>query len=538
MQKFLRRRKRMARVVTTIPATTGNVSSQKKKSSTKRRVAGYARVSTDKDEQFTSYEAQVDYYTNYIKGRQDWTFVKIYTDEGLSGTRTATRPGFTRMVRDALAGRIDLIVTKSLSRFARNTVDSLTTIRALKAKGVECYFEKENIWTFDSKGELLITIMSSIAQEESRSISENVTWGQRKRFADGKVSVAFGRFLGYDRGLNGEFIRNDEEAKTVQQIFKLYLEGKSHYKIARILTEMNIPAPGGKGRWYDSTIKSILQNEKYVGDALLQKTFTLDYLTGAKKKNEGEVPQYYVENNHEPIINREVFDLVQAEIARRNGKAGRYNNDRLFAGKIFCAQCGGPFTRKVWHSNEPCRQVVWQCLNKYRTRDPNRCNSGHFKEDVVKDMFVYVLNQILTTEITETQQIINEVAFDTTELEIQEQQAKEVLENLTQLMENSISQNARVVQNQNAYNEEYEKLTAQFVEAKTHLEKLTASIKDKVLRKFLANKFLDDLSKIEGPIEKFDDELWFSLVDYVSVQNLEDVTFFLMDGSKIEIPFK
>ena len=144
-------------------------------------------------------------------------------------------------------------------------------------------FEKENIWTFDSKGELLITIMSSIAQEESRSISENVTWGQRKRFADGKVSVAFGNFLGYDRGPNGEFIRNDEEAKIVQLIFKLYLEGKSHYKIAKVLTDMGIPTPGGgKGIWYDSTIKSILQNEKYVGDALLQKTFTLDYLTGAK----------------------------------------------------------------------------------------------------------------------------------------------------------------------------------------------------------------------------------------------------------------
>ena len=188
----------MAKSVTTIPATLSRFTAAPINSTKKRRVAAYARVSTDNEEQLTSYEAQVDYYTNYIQGREDWEFAGVYTDEGITGTNTKKREGFKSMVADALAGKIDLIITKSVSRFARNTVDSLTTIRSLKEHNVECYFEKENIWTFDGKGELLLTIMSSLAQEESRSISENCTWGQRKRFADGKVTVPFNRFLGYE----------------------------------------------------------------------------------------------------------------------------------------------------------------------------------------------------------------------------------------------------------------------------------------------------------------------------------------------------
>lgn len=200
-----------------------------------RRVAGYARVSTDSDDQYASYEAQVDYYTTMIKGKPEWTFVKIYTDEGISGTNTKRREGFNSMLQDALSGKIDLIVTKSVSRFARNTVDSLQTIRKLKEKKVEVYFEKENIWTFDSKGELLITIMSSLAQEESRSISENTKWGRRKRFADGQVTVGYSRFLGYDKGPDGNLVINPEQAKLVRYIFSLFLQGGSLHGICKRL---------------------------------------------------------------------------------------------------------------------------------------------------------------------------------------------------------------------------------------------------------------------------------------------------------------
>ena len=236
----------MARNIKVIPSTVPLHAVGPVVTGAKRRVAAYARVSTDRDEQFTSYEAQIDYYTNYIRSRPDWEFVSVYSDEGKTGCNTRKREGFKNMVDDALDGKIDLIVTKSVSRFARNTVDSLTTIRTLKDKGVEVYFEKENIWTFDGKGELMLTIMSSLAQEESRSISENCTWGQRKRFADGKVTVPFKRFLGYDRGPDGNLVLNKDEAVIIRRIYSMFLQGMTPHGIAARLTADGIKSPGGK----------------------------------------------------------------------------------------------------------------------------------------------------------------------------------------------------------------------------------------------------------------------------------------------------
>ena len=291
-----------AKNVTVIPATLNIHTKTPTTERVRRRVAAYARVSTDSEEQLTSYEAQVDYYTKFIRENPDWDFVEVYTDEGISAVNTKRRDGFNRMIRDALAGKIDLIVTKSVSRFARNTVDSLTTIRKLKEAGCECFFQKENIMTFDSKGELLITIMSSLAQEESRSISENVTWGQRKRFADGKVSIPYGQFLGYRKGADGLPEIVPEEAEIVRRIYREFLQGKSTNAIAAMLTEEGVPTPGKRTVWQRATVESILRNEKYKGSALLQKSFTVDFLTKKTKVNEGEVPQYYVEDSHPAII--------------------------------------------------------------------------------------------------------------------------------------------------------------------------------------------------------------------------------------------
>lgn len=249
------------RSVTIIPPTINPLTHISMAATRKRRVAGYARVSTDSDEQFTSYEAQIDYYTQYIQRNSEWAFVKVYTDEGISGTSTKNRTGFNEMIDDAMSGKIDLIVTKSVSRFARNTVDSLVTIRKLKEKGVEVYFEKENIYTFDSKGELLLTIMSSLAQEESRSISENVTWGQRKRFADGKVNLPYKQFLGYRKGADGLPEIVPEEAAIVRRIYARFMEGLTPHTIAKEMTADGIPTPSGKQCWQTSTVESILQTK-------------------------------------------------------------------------------------------------------------------------------------------------------------------------------------------------------------------------------------------------------------------------------------
>ena len=273
--------------VTTIPATISRFTATPINEKKKRRTAAYARVSTDSDEQFTSYKAQVDYYTRFIQSKPKWEFVKVYTDEGISGTNTKRREGFKEMISDALAGGIDLIVTKSVSRFARNTVGSLVTICKLKENDVECYFEKEGIYTFDGKGELLITIMTSLAQEESRSIYYNITWGQRKSFSDGKVHLPYKRFLGYEKGSDSRPAVVEEEARIVRLIYRLFLEGKMQAAIGKYLEDLGIPSPRGKPTWTETTITSILTNEKYKGDALLQKKFTVDFLEKKMKPNEG-----------------------------------------------------------------------------------------------------------------------------------------------------------------------------------------------------------------------------------------------------------
>ena len=390
----------MAKNVTTIPATRNRFTADPISSRKKRKVAGYARVSTDMEDQQTSYAAQCDYYTSYIQSREDWEFVGLYSDEGISATSTRHREGFNKMVEDALDGKIDLIITKSVSRFARNTVDSLSTIRRLKDNGTECYFEKENIWTFDSRGELLITIMSSLAQEESRSISENCTWGMRKRFADGKVTVPFGRFLGYDRGEDGNLVINEEQAKTVREIYGLFLQGRSPYQIAKMLTEKGIPTPGGKKVWGKAVVESILTNEKYKGDALLQKVYTTDFLSKKKKKNEGEVPQYYVEGSHEAIIPRDLYMQVQEEMVRRaNLHSGSERKKRVYSSKyalssiVYCPKCGDIYRRIAWN-NRGKHSTVWRCCTRVE-HGPKACDAPTIQESDLQNAVAKAINDVL-----------------------------------------------------------------------------------------------------------------------------------------------
>ena len=354
--------------ITMIPATRDFLTAAPINARRKRRVAAYARVSTDSDEQFTSYEAQVDYYTQLIRNNPDWVYVNVYTDEGISGLNAKKRKGFNQMVQDALDGKIDLIVTKSLSRFARNTVDSLQTIRKLKDKGVECFFEKENIYTFDGQSEVMLTIMSSLAQEESRSISENVTWGQRKRFADGKLKMPYKHFLGYEKGpgKDGTPVINEEQAEIVLDIYEMFMSGMTPGGIAKELTSRGILSPAGKAVWRASTIESILTNEKYKGDALLQKKFTINFLEKKMKLNEGEVQQYYVENSHPAIISPSMFDRVQKEMARRKAIGRKYSGKSVFSCRIICGDCGEFYGSKTWNSTDKYARTIWQCNHKFQ----------------------------------------------------------------------------------------------------------------------------------------------------------------------------
>lgn len=523
----------MAKRVTAIPATLNRYSQQPVNSNKKRRVAGYGRVSTDSKEQATSYEAQVDYYTKYIQSRDDWEFVGMYTDEGITATNTKRRDGFKEMVEDALAGKIDLIITKSISRFARNTVDSLVTVRKLKEKGVEIYFEKENIWTLDSKGELLITIMSSLAQEESRSISENTTWGKRKAFSDGKASVAFKNFLGYDMGENGEFMVNPEQAKVVQLIYKLFLEGYSAYKIACKLTEMQIPTPMRKIKWQQTTVTSILTNEKYKGDALLQKEFTDDFISKKRRKNNGEIPQYYVEGHHDAIISPELFELVQAEMYKRKEMSGRYSGVGIFASKIKCGQCGSWYGSKVWHSNDKYRKVIYRCNYKF---DKNKkCSTPHFTEEAIKDMFIKVVNEAISEreELIENTKLMMATVCNTTELEKEQSPLLNEMKVIVEMTRNIINENARMAIDQKEYQEKYDSLVVRYEEIKQKYDKVTEAISGKQSQAEHFKDFIVAIGKTQGLCTGFDEGLWSSLIDFVTVYSDDDVRFTFKNGIEI-----
>ena len=355
----------------------------------KLRVAAYARVSTEKEEQEHSLEAQTDYFENYIKENPRWEFVGLYVDDGISGLSYHNREGFTRMVADAVDGKIDLIITKSLSRFARNTVDALMTIRKLKAEGVGVFFQKEDINTLDSKGEFMLTLMSTFAEEESRSISDNVTWGKRKQFADGFYTVPFAHFLGYDRGAEKcEFVINEHEARIVRFIYMLALEYYSTNSISKLLMELEIPSPSGKKVWQTSTVESILANEKYKGDARLQKKFTVDFRTKKCKINEGELPQYYVTGGHESIIAPETWDAVQ-QISLPEGQ--RLTRRYPMSGKLVCGECGGRYGMILWHSTT-YRNYVWECLPKKQGK--SKCHCTHIYAEEMKSAIAIALQRL------------------------------------------------------------------------------------------------------------------------------------------------
>jgi site-specific DNA recombinase len=525
----------MARAITVIPATRDKFTALPTLSIQKRRVAAYARVSTDSDEQFTSYEAQIDYYTQYIKKRDDWEFVKVYTDEGISGTNTKHREGFKEMVDDALEGKIDLIITKSVSRFARNTVDSLVTVRQLKEHRVEVFFEKENIYTFDSKGELLITIMSSIAQEESRSISENVTWGQRKRFADGKVTMPYKQFLGYEKGADGNPVVNEEEALVVKQIYKLFLQGQTASGICRYLEAKGIPTPSGKKKWSQTTVMSILQNEKYKGDALLQKMFTVDFLTKKKKVNEGEVPQYYVEGSHPAIITATDFDMVQSEIARRQTLGRAYSGASIFASKLICGDCGGFYGKKVWHSNDPYRREIWRCNAKFKGEA--KCFTPTFDADTIKQMFLQAYSQLMGNreQTIKACEIMRSVVADFTELDAKIESLNEEIEIVAELVSQCIKENASEPQSQGAYTEKYNRLVKRYEKAAESLKRATAERENREARDREIRIFIASIEKHPLILEEWDEELWLSLLDTATVHKENYITFRFKDGTEIKV---
>ena len=412
----------MERTVRHIPASRPKAAGAEKRLHGRQRVAAYCRVSTDSEEQINSYTAQKAYYTQKIEESQDWELAGIFADEGITGTSMKKRKEFNRMITACKRGGIDLILTKSLSRFARNTVDCLETVRILKSKGIGVIFEKENINTLTESSEFLITLFSGFAQAESESLSSNIQLGIRMAMKEGKVNFHYRSMLGYRRGADGKPEIVPEEAEVVRRIYRRYLEGCSEGQIQKELTLDGIATAKGVKAWSHQVVHSILTNEKYAGDALLQKTFTTDCISKTVKKNTGELPQYYIKDNHPAIIPRDIYQRVQEEMARRTSKRkilqksgkteqGKYSAKYALSERLVCGECGSPYKRCTWARNG-VKRIVWRCVSRLEFGKKYCHESPSIEEDKLHTAILTALNRVieasngLQEELTETLQMV------------------------------------------------------------------------------------------------------------------------------------
>jgi len=505
------------------------------------RVAAYCRVSTLMEQQESSYEAQVGYYTEKIKSNPNWKLAGIYADDGKSATSTRKRADFQAMIDDCMAGKIDIVITKSISRFARNTVDSLTHIRKLKEKNIAVYFEKEGINTLEGSGELLITILSNQAQEESRNISENCRWGIVRRFEDGKVIVNHSKFMGYTKDKDGNLIIVPEEAEVVRRIFRLFLEGNSSYRIKQILEADGIRTATGNTVWQATVIDKMLVNEKYMGDALLQKTYTVDFLTKKKVMNKGIVPQYYVEDDHEPIIPKELFHRVQEEKARRASIyradtkkknieiKGKYSSKYVLSDIMVCAECGQPYRRQVW-SKYGAKRAVWRCDNRLKHGSKRCKHSPTLKEEILHEAIMTAVNSVVEDQGEFVQAFRENViriigsysaAAEPTEYDSQ-------IEELQKKMMKLIEDSAKAESADEVFDKEYRIIADEIKELK---KKKTKVVRERQLAESYDQRMQDMESymrKTNYLKREFDDELGRRLLRAVRVIN----------ESKIEIQFQ
>ena len=408
----------LERKVHIIPATKSAPTSGPRRSG-KQRVAAYCRVSTDSEEQLNSYAAQKTYYTQKIEENPDWEMAGIFADEGITGTSMKKRAEFNRMIAACKRGRIDMILTKSASRFARNTVDCLKVIRTLKDRGIAIIFEKENINTLTESSEFLITLFSSFSQAESESMGLNIVMGMRQSMKEGKIPFQYSRTLGYRRGPDGKPEIDPEEAETVRLIYSRYLEGRSLVEIQRELTAKNIPTAEGVQGWSRQVIRNILTSEKYIGDGLRQKTYTTGPI-GNKKvvKNNGELPMYYTRDHHPAIIPRDIFYRVKEEMARRTSKRkvlqktakteqGKYSAKYALSELLICGECGTPYKRCTWTRNGK-KRIVWRCVSRLEFGTKYCHNSPTLDEDK--------LHKAITTALNEYGAIRAEIKADVLEL--------------------------------------------------------------------------------------------------------------------------
>jgi site-specific DNA recombinase len=433
------------------------------------RVAAYCRVSTDSEEQLTSYTMQKKVYTELIQSKPEWCLAGIYADEGISGTRADKRKEFQRMIHDAYKGKIDYIITKSVSRFARNTADCIEYVRQLKLRGIGVIFEEQNCDTLKCDSELLLTIHAGFAQAESESMSKNITWSVRKRFENGKVAFCYNKTLGYRKGTDGGPEIIPEEAETIHLIFDRFLSGMTVRQIADKLNEEGIETKCGNGKWSLSTVERILKNERYCGDAILQKTVTIDCISKTKKKNTGEAPMYYVRDNHPAIIDRKTFNLAQEELTRRISKRspsmkstitghGRYSRYAL-SEVLHCGECGSKYKRCTW-VRDGKKKIVWRCCSRIDYGTKFCKESPTVDETVLKAAIVRAMSRFNKEDFEQFHAIMRNsiaeavgISVNSSETEMLRGRIEALNKQMLALVDASLRNNQSVEENEGKYKE-------------------------------------------------------------------------------------
>ena len=512
------------------------------------RAAAYCRVSTDQEEQLTSYEAQVAYYTDKIMSNPEWTLAGIFADEGITGTSVKKRTNFLRMIRLCRKGKIDIILTKSISRFARNTVDCLNYIRELKELGIAVIFENENINTMKADTEIIITMLAGFAQAQSESISQNVRWGKRQAFKSGKVSFQYSRIYGYERGENDKPRVIPEQAAVVRRIFQSYLAGSSVPDIKRMLEAEGIAAAGGKPQWSVGALQYMLRNEKYCGDALLQKTFVENCISKKTRKNNGELPKYLVQNHHEAIIDRTLFEKVQAEIARRAGKRkvsdktsktgqSKYSGRYALTELLICGNCGTPYKRVTW-SKRGKKKIVWRCISrldygtKYCKSSPT-VDEERLKAAVLKAINTMMSNRerligILKTNLEIT---LSEKSSGATNPYAIENRIRELQDSMMELV--AVAAKAG---NAESYEDQFKEISEEIKSLQKTLEQYQAEQNgpDELARQ------IDDICKAleDAPFEitEYSNNIVRQFIDTIKVVNEDKLLFIFKGGITMEQP--
>jgi len=512
------------------------------------RAAAYCRVSTDQEEQLTSYEAQVAYYTDKIMSNPEWTLAGIFADEGITGTSVKKRTNFLRMIRLCRKGKIDIILTKSISRFARNTVDCLNYIRELKELGIAVIFENENINTMKADTEIIITMLAGFAQAQSESISQNVRWGKRQAFKIGKVSFQYSRIYGYERGENDKPRVIPEQAAVVRRIFQSYLAGSSVPDIKRMLEAEGIAAAGGKPQWSVGALQYMLRNEKYCGDALLQKTFVENCISKKTRKNNGELPKYLVQNHHEAIIDRTLFEKVQAEIARRAGKRkvsdktsktgqSKYSGRYALTELLICGNCGTPYKRVTW-SKRGKKKIVWRCISrldygtKYCKSSPT-VDEERLKAAVLKAINTMMSNRerligILKTNLEIT---LSEKSSGATNPYAIENRIRELQDSMMELV--AVAAKAG---NAESYEDQFKEISEEIKSLQKTLEQYQAEQNgpDELARQ------IDDICKAleDAPFEitEYSNNIVRQFIDTIKVVNEDKLLFIFKGGITMEQP--